>query len=401
MVRAGWYGREGQRRQRWWCYPKTGQRHRFTETLPRIVAEVAEAHCPECQTTLAAWEGQPAPRLYGFSAKHVALALTRVAQGATYRATAAEVRTLAGRELDTAPGTSGRGKKIAPANTHAQLVSDWVDVFAPVLWDALAPAEWPEEVLLDEKPLKYSVPGKPGGTTAFHVLGVMGYREVRPGDRRVYVAAVDAVPRVNMAAWKALLRSKPRQPQWVVTDGGGAVIGGARQAWRDAELWRCEWHLRDNLLQALPKPVRDDLQDPIRVALGSAQFSVGNWEAFTKLLRERASTEQGFNTALTIATNNGSLIRSQAASRDDNLPLSTGPLEQFFNTLGHRIGDRSANMTNRRRANALLKLLALDYNRWVNQDAWTDILREHLAKRRGLATHQRRHTDPRTAPSLR
>ena len=58
-------------------------------------------------------------------------------------------------------------------------------------------------------------------------------------------------------------------------------------------------------------------------------------------------------------------------------------------------------MTNRRRANALLKLLALDYNRWVNQDAWTDILREHLAKRRGLATHQRRHTDPRTAPSLR
>jgi hypothetical protein len=128
---------------------------------------------------------------------------------------------------------------------------------------------------------------------------------------------------------------------------------------------------------------------------------VANWDAFTRLLRERASTEQGFNTALTIATNNDSLIRSQAASRDDSLPLSIGPLEQFFNTLGHRIGDRSANMTNRRRANALLKLLAMDYNRWVNQDAWTDILREHLAKRRGLAAHHRRQTDPRTAPSLR
>ncbi|HZJ04624.1 MAG TPA: hypothetical protein VFD59_04035, partial [Nocardioidaceae bacterium] len=85
VVRDGWYGRTGQRRQRWRCTPVVGKPHRFAEMLPRIVSGAAEHVCPDCATSLEPWEGQPAPRLYGFTARDVAAALAMVAGGASYR----------------------------------------------------------------------------------------------------------------------------------------------------------------------------------------------------------------------------------------------------------------------------------------------------------------------------
>jgi hypothetical protein len=73
VVRAGWYGRDGQKRQRWPCTPKSGKPHRFTETLPRIVGGEADEDgghaCELCATRLEPWQGQPAPRLYGFTGR--------------------------------------------------------------------------------------------------------------------------------------------------------------------------------------------------------------------------------------------------------------------------------------------------------------------------------------------
>lgn len=87
VVRAGWAGKEGRRRQRWQCSPPDGAAsHRFFEVLPRIEAQ--SDHCLECSTALEAWEGQPAPRGYVWSAREVAAALVGVARGDTYRAAA-------------------------------------------------------------------------------------------------------------------------------------------------------------------------------------------------------------------------------------------------------------------------------------------------------------------------
>jgi hypothetical protein len=58
-----------------------GGRHRFTEVLPRLAGRGET--CLECATELEPWEGQPAPRLYGFSARAVAGALARVAAGSS------------------------------------------------------------------------------------------------------------------------------------------------------------------------------------------------------------------------------------------------------------------------------------------------------------------------------
>lgn len=403
MVRAGWkVNAAGQRRQRWWCTPKSGARHRFTETLPRIVSPGEERHaCPECATELNAWEGQPAPRLYGFTARHVAGALAQVAAGSSYRAAAAAVRSQAGRQLDLRPRRvvtpAGKTRHLPAANQHGQLVSDWVETFAPVLWAAQAPREWPTRVVLDDTEFRYRTPGAgPRGAQAFNVLGALGYDRLG----RSYIVGLEAVPRLNTAAWTRFLRSLPGEPERVVADGG-IPIKAAIATWPNVEARRCEWHLTRNLLKNLPSNVRENPDDPLKALLGRAQGSVEGWEAYLDALNVRASAKRGWAAAVKAANLNDQLIRHQAATRPPVGPHSTGPLEEHFRHLKSVIGDRAARMTNKRRADALLLLLAMRRNGWADELRWAEVIRAYLVDRRGVAPLQRRHTDRATHPSLR
>lgn len=398
VVRAGWYGREGQRRQRWWCTPKSGVRHRFTETLPRIVTAVADQHaCAHCATKLEPWEGQPAPRLYGFTARHVAKALVHVAGGSSYRSTADHIRTLAGRELSRLPSVNANGDHLPPPNQHGQLVSDWVQVFAPVIWAAYAPTTWPERVILDEDQFRFSKFGTPRGQNAFYVLASYGYQ----GHGRPLVTSVEAVPRLSAAAWARHLTRLDGTPVRVLTDGGRPVMGGAAKAWPGVEMRRCEYHLGRNLMDVMPERVRENQADELRQATLRAQHSVANWGAYLALLHARADVEPGFVGAVHRSTLLDSVIRNQAATRSPVGPHSTGPLETFFRSIELSIGDRAAKMTNKPRADALLQLLTARHNGWVDEDAWMQLIRDHLAARKGHATHQRLRTDPISSPSLR
>lgn len=173
---------------------------------------------------------------------------------------------------------------------------------------------------------------------------------------------------VNAAAWVRLLRTLDGQPPWVVTDGGVGVLNGVRKAWPDAERWRCEWHLQRNLADKFPSVVQQDLTDPLHGKLKYAQLSEENWDAYRKLLRMRAAAEVGYAAAENAAVKLDGLIRTQAFARpdpSDGYPVSTGSLEQFFRTLELSLGDRAARLTNKRRADALLKLLAANRNGWV------------------------------------
>lgn len=398
VVRGGWYGAEGQRRQRWWCKPANGERHRFAENLPRIVDRSQATHaCDECATKLEPWEGQPAPRMYGFTARHVAFALSQVAAGATYRSTAAAVRTAAGRELDTKPRETAGGKPLAPSNNHGQLVSDWVEVFAPVLWAAYAPAAWPDKLLIDEDEFRYRQSGMSRGVHAFYVYGAVGYN----ADGRPYVAAVEAVPKTTIAAWTAFLGSLPGQPSRVVADGGIPATAASR-LWQApaTTVRRCEWHLARTLSEALPADVRADPFDSIHTLLAGALRSVDGWQAYVDEVARRAQ-DSGYLNAASSAKRLDPVIRQHASTRPDDGPHSTGPLEQFFRTLDSTIGDRAARMTNKARADALLKLLAAHRNGWVDEKRWAELIRDHLERQRGVAPQQRQHTDAKSAPSLR
>ena len=140
--RVGTGGRGHTRRQRWLCTPIDGSApHRFTEVLPRLAG--TDGSCAECATSLEPWEGQPAPRLYGFSVRTVAAALARVAGGASLRETAEKVRRVdTGRQPAPTLVRRKDGKRRKAAVDplrHGQLISDWVSVFAPIIWAANAP----------------------------------------------------------------------------------------------------------------------------------------------------------------------------------------------------------------------------------------------------------------------
>lgn len=60
-----------------------------------------------------------------------------------------------------------------------------------------------------------------------------------------------------------------------------------------------------------------------------------------------------------------------------------------------------------RRAAAMADLMVtatgsrIRWDGWVDEDAWTELIRDHLAARKGHTTQQRMRTDPITSPSLR
>ena len=402
VARAGWYGQPGRRRQRWWCRPGSGGRHRFTEVLPRIVdVTVSGRVCEECTTRLEPWEGQPAPRLYGFTAKQVAKALVLVAGGASYRATAALIRRDAGRELGTAARTDRAGRPLAAPNQHGQLVSDWVEVFGPVIWASYAPTSWPAAVLLDEDEFRFCRPGAARGVLAFMTLAAVGYtRHGLP-----FVTAIEAVPRCTVPAWQAFLSRLDGTPELIVTDGGLARRA-AERVWplpghtQAPELRRCEWHLARNITESLPRDVQHDRADPIHHLITGAQLSPSGWQALRDEIDSRALAG-GYLAAAKFVSAKDTQVRHQIATRAVSGPHSTGPLEQFFHHLDATIGDRAARMTNKTRADALLKLVAAQRNGWANETTWAERIREHLLARAGRAPDQRQHTDPAAEPSLR
>lgn len=401
VVRAGWYGRAGQRRQRWWCRPIDGSApHRFAEELPRITDGNSNGHaCDECATSLEPWEGQPAPRLYGFTARHVAAALVMVARGQSYRRTAAAIRTAAGRALDDTPRRRSRsGQILAPPNEHAQLISDWVEVFAPVIWAAYAPTRWPEWLLIDDTQFRVTKAGSARGESAFSVLGAVGYG---PGQRPQLVA-IEAVPVVDTAAWQAFLRSLKGTPSLVVGDGGLPLASADRTFGRrrpPPELRRCQWHLARNLSRSLPQDVQRDRSDDIHRLIERAQHSVEAWQQLVAEITARTAGG-GYIGALKMVTGLDAVVRAQLAQPLSG-PRSVGPLEQFFAGLDATLGPRASTMTNKIRADALLKLLAADRNSWTDERRWAELVRSHLQRAHGRPREQREHTDPAGTPSLR
>jgi hypothetical protein len=366
--------------------------------LPRL-AGCGEATCPECATTLEPWEGQPAPRLYGFSVRGVARTPIRVAAGASFRSTAALVRAEAGRTRPIPPRQ--RGKKAYDPNRHGQLISDWVEVFAPVIWNSYASTAWPPRLILDDSGFRASATQpNPRGTPLFSVLGAVGYPKA--GARPV-VWRLEAVPAADTTAWQGFLAALTGKAEFVVTDGGSAITRAVAAAWPGdptPRLWRCEWHLLRGLAQSLPEPVRNDATHPVTKAMAGCLAGTKNWEKFERTLR-RFTRDGGLPGTWDWTRRNRKLILDQAGDRDSFSPHSIGPLEEVFRHVDNLLDDRAYTMTNKARADRLLMLIAADRNGWTDERHWAEIIRDHLHHRAGLATQQRQVTDAAATPSLR
>jgi hypothetical protein len=107
----------------------------FTELLPR--EESWTSACEACERAVDGHEGPHAAREYQFVARGIAGALTAVGGGVSYRQAAFVARERAQR-MRTDPATGE-----IRWTRHGSLVMDWVEVFAPVVFEPYRRTEWP------------------------------------------------------------------------------------------------------------------------------------------------------------------------------------------------------------------------------------------------------------------
>ncbi|MBM3666888.1 MAG: hypothetical protein FJW90_05310 [Actinobacteria bacterium] len=105
-------------------------------------------------------------------------------------------------------------------SVHGQLVADWVELFAPVVFEPHRPSAWPGHgsLLLDHIPFRIraedaSGRGIPGGRVAFAVFCAVGYRAGKP---RLWHA--QAFPTAHPANWSAFLASMEGEPPRAIAD---------------------------------------------------------------------------------------------------------------------------------------------------------------------------------------
>jgi hypothetical protein len=393
----GQYGASGHRRQYYKCVPANGDRpHRFTETLPR--EESWNDACEVCERDVEFHEGPHAARKYQFVARGIAEALIAVGTGSTYREAAGVARERA-RRLRADPGTGE-----LRFSRHGSLVMDWVEVFAPVVFDAHCPREWPASgsLLLDDLPFRVRDPDSGRFQIAFRVFAAMGYDAGRPRLWRL-----EAFTSKSQPDWEAFLGALGGTPPRVVCDNDHGLTNAVRARFPDAELYLCEWHLRHALERLMGKIRAEDVYrdaiDDLLPQVEAAFTGPGFWAPF--LNRAHAA---GMPRVSEWLNTTGKIVEEQFDRRGPrwkrpaDIPLTTSPLDAFINPIRASIQPRAYGLKNRERTNRLLMLMQLHATGHDDVHAYTHLIRTWLEANQGRPQVDRRAiADPSETPSLR
>lgn len=381
VVRAGRYATADHRRQLFLCRPRSGTAHRFAGPLAREVLKHGTT-CVECLTELDIHEGPPYPRRYQFPARQIAEALVEVGRGTSYRAAAEISRIKAGRQ---------RRNALAPVyGANGQVVGDWAEAFAPVIWERVGPSEWPAVIAVDELPVNGS---RKLGNRLYSILGAQGYpsRDVsRPW-------LFDAVPNATIPAMAAFLRSLDGAPEVVVCDQSQTWIQAIRRAWptNTPEIVLSEFHIGRQLDFVLRSVALPD-GDPFWDLRSRAFYDAASWTAFEAAARLVADRRL----EAWLDRMGPTVLRQLNLHATRHLPRSTGGIEGSLKEVGRRIGDRFSLYTNRERLSRALRLVTLDMRKQSDGRAWARHVAAWLADGRRTPA-QRAIADPLGASSLR
>jgi len=393
----GRYGKPGHRRQLYRCVPGNGERpHRFTEALPR--EEAWHQACETCERAVSSNEGPHAARRYQFVARGIAEALQAVGAGASYRQAGLVARERA-RRLRSDPETG------EPRSTrHGQLVGDWVEVFAPVVFEPHCPGAWPEagSLLLDDLPFSVRDPASGRFRIAFRVFCAAGFEHGLPKLWRL-----EAFPDASQANWQAFLGALDGAPRRVVCDNHSGLTGAARAAFPGAELYLCEWHLRHALERLMAKIRKDEEHreaiDALLPRVEAAFTGPSFWDPF---LRDAHAAEIPRLSDWLDGT--GRIVSSQFArrglrsQRPVDMPLSTSPMDGLTEPIRAALHPRRYGLKNRERTNRLLLVMQLHANRQDDVLAYTKSIRAWLEPNGGRPRVSRRAVaDPSGLASLR
>jgi len=393
----GQYGKPGHRRQLYRCVPANGDRpHRFTELLPR--EEAWRDACETCERPVRLHEGPHAARRYQFVARGIAEALVAVGVGASYRQAGLVARERA-RRLRTDPETG------EPRETrHGQLVADWVEVFAPIVFEPHRPRAWPAtgSLLLDDLPFSVRDPDTGRFRIAFRVFSAAGFERGRPKLWRV-----EAFPDASQANWEAFLRALEGAPPRVVCDNHYGLNGAVRAAFPEAELYLCEWHLRHALERLMAKIRKSDEHraaiDALLPRVEAAFTGPSFWKPFVR--DAHAADIPRLSDWLEGA---GRVVEDQFRRRGPrglrpiDTPLSTSPMDGLIAPIRDALHPRRYGLRNRERTNRLLLLMQLNANRLADPLAYARSIRAWLEANGGRPRLTRRAvTDPSGQSSLR
>lgn len=382
---AGHNGPPGHRRQRYLCVPSNGDPpHRFTESLPR--EESWHDACDSCEREVDLREGPHAARGYGFVARGTAEALVMVGAGSTYRDAALVARERAKR-LRVGPDGEPRFSR------HGSLVMDWVEVFAPVVFELYRPRAWPESgsLLLDDVPFRVRNPKTGSTRIAFRIFATMGYQGGRPK-----LGRLQAFTSKSQADWEAFLGGLDGAPPRVVCDNDHGLTNAIAARFPDAELYLCEWHLRHALERLMGKlrteepqhrEAIDELLPDVEAAFTGASF----WGPFTE--RCHAADIPRLSEWL---NETGQIVEDQFKrrglrwQRPADMPLSTSPLDGFTNPIRASIKPRAYGLKNRERTNRMLMLMQLHANGQDDVNTYVRRIRDCLEANHGRPSNARR-----------
>jgi hypothetical protein len=279
-------------------------------------------------------------------------------------------------------------------NSHAQLVADWVEVFAPVVVEPSAPAQWPDVLVLDSK----RVVDTSTGRQAFAVLAGGGYA---PGTARPKVWLLQAFPQRTQVEWEIFLRRLKGAPSIIVSDADKAITNAALRVFPTATLRRCEWHLGDNLAKNLPAAIRTDKAHPITAAIAGAFSSPARWQRLLDAVDEATTPDTPLAAAHKWIRDNQATITNHIATRPAVGPYSNSVVESQLREVDRRMGGRALCYTNKARTDLLLALYTAQINGFANELEWSNLIRAHLTALGGRPAEQRLLTDSKTRRSLR
>ena len=339
-----------------------------------------------CEREVGLHEGPHAPRNYQFVARGIAESLRMVGSGSTYRDTALVARERAKR-LRCDP-ESGEPR----FSRHGSLVMDWVEVFAPVVFEPYRPREWPTSgsLLLDDLPFRVRDPDTGRHRVAFRIFCSMGYAAGRPKLWRL-----EAYTSKSQVDWEAFLAALPGSPPRVVCDNDGGLVNAVRSRFPDSELYLCEWHLRHALERLMGKiRTEGEHRDVIDELLGDIEAAFTGPTLWTPFV-ERAHAA-GIPRLSEWLSTTGRVVeeqfgrRGQRSTRPVEMPLTTSPLDGFINPIRAAIGPRAYGLKNRERTNRLLMLMQLHANRQDDDSDYVGLIRACLEANRGRPNVARR-----------
>lgn len=266
--------------------------HRFRETIPRLMSPLAV--CPDCGQPTEDWRGEQVFPNYQFTAQPITNALVQIAGGASYRQAASSLR------LQSAKGPADAENP--PTSREAHLAQRLVEVFAPILHQALAPQAWPEGGLIAVDAIRFNLRGRhkydeeslrppvervtgdlldmldpddredqaarkalerflpederdrkglQGGVANWQILGAYGYGLNAEGEiPRSRGAGQPWLFRAyhggDALTWAHFFRQLPGTPAYVLSDMAPAIGSGVEMAWPNPatrpKLLICEYH---------------------------------------------------------------------------------------------------------------------------------------------------------------